>query len=246
MDTQTEQLVKDTVNQFVKDGYMFTAFDVTRTLRKAGTTLHHREANHIIKNMFASSEMGSYVRDAVDVNSSQGMPFVYYHPYSDISKYDQDWTNSNPTQNAMKADMTVTPTSTASTSGAYTPPSLDGDGTNGTGAQSASPFVSPSTPTKVPLAKGEHLVTKDGRLHIPIDVVTSKGYIPLQVVYLVVDSAGSKLIVSNIAYHGSSKVFPVKVERDRRIRVCRQVLKNISTGNKFKIDSGLQIEISPA
>jgi len=245
MDTNTEKLVRDTVTQFVTDGYMFTAYDVTRTLRKAGTSLHHKEVNTLIQGMFKNSEMGSYVRDAVDVNASV-MPFVYYHPYGDVSKYDQDWTNSNPTQTGMKVDTATAPTNPTS-SGGYTPPSLDGTSapvtvaSSGTGAQVSSPFA---PTTKVKLAKGERLTTKNGRLQIPIHMARNQGYIPHQEVYVVVGTAG--LVLSSLSGHGASIEYPVTVNKDGRIRICRKILKNISTGNKFLVSRNSQIVISAA
>lgn len=101
------QKVETVVNQFVNDGFMFTAWDVTAFLRKNGERIFLAEVKDVIVRMFINSEMGTYTRDVVDLNLSPN-PFCYFHPSCDIANYDKNWLVSNPTQIGMKLDTTPT------------------------------------------------------------------------------------------------------------------------------------------
>jgi hypothetical protein len=99
------QKVKSVVNKFIDDGFMFTVWDVTATLRNQGEKIRHSEVRDVLHGMFRSGEMKNYLRDIVDLELGTN-PYCYYHPSCDIENYDEFWIVSNPTQDGMKADTT--------------------------------------------------------------------------------------------------------------------------------------------
>lgn len=101
MTSQTEQKIIDTVNDFVQRGFMFTAFDVTKTIRNDGDRVRHKDVNQSVQNLFSNGDMGTYTRDLVNVGAPVE-PWVYYHPYSDVHNYSPDWIENNPDQTGMK------------------------------------------------------------------------------------------------------------------------------------------------
>ena len=103
MDSTVENKIRDVVSQFVKDGYMFTSWDITAFLRKNGERIKHSDTRQVVADMYANSEMSNYIRDVVDVNAGVN-PFCYLSPASDISNYSADWVTTNPSQTGMKDD----------------------------------------------------------------------------------------------------------------------------------------------
>jgi hypothetical protein len=239
-DARTESLVRSTVDGFVSKGYMFTAFDVTRFLRKSGEQVAHHDVNGVVKSMFANSEMGSgsdqYQRDTKDVGAK--VPhFIYYHPYSDVDNYDQDWINSNPTQNGMKNDPVA---------------SLPSFSTPATPATPVTPVPVTSTMTITGmtvknLPANVRAVTKEGRLEIPLTVMLKTGFASNDEAY--VRKLNDKLVIENSKSVGYGIGLPVAVNKDGRIRLSRGALNGISSGNLFKVETtGTNdevIEVSP-
>jgi hypothetical protein len=239
-DARTESLVRSTVDGFVSKGYMFTAFDVTRFLRKSGEQVAHHDVNGVVKSMFANSEMGSgsdqYQRDTKDVGAKVP-PFIYYHPYSDVDNYDQDWINSNPTQNGMKNDPVA---------------SLPSFSTPATPATPVTPVPVTSTMTITGmtvknLPANVRAVTKEGRLEIPLTVMLKTGFASNDEAY--VRKLNDKLVIENSKSVGYGIGLPVAVNKDGRIRLSRGALNGISSGNLFKVETtGTNdevIEVSP-
>jgi len=252
MDTTIEQAIRDAVEKFVNDGFMFTAFDVTRTVRKdlgKGTFVSHSDVNSIVQSMYGNGEMNSHVRDLINVGANVE-PWLYYHPYSDVANYDPHWIDNDPDQDSMKADVssTSTPATPATSSGGYVPPTLDlddddeddvdtgcGSATAGvTGAHVASPASSPvASAVKVKLGKNEHRLTKEGRLQIPINMARTAGFAPADNV-TVVDNGG-KLTITKGPLTAVNSVSVNSVNKDGRIRIPMTILGKISTNPKGEI-----------
>jgi hypothetical protein len=239
-DARTESLVRSTVDGFVSKGYMFTAFDVTRFLRKSGEQVAHHDVNGVVKSMFANSEMGSgsdqYQRDTKDVGAKVP-PFIYYHPYSDVDNYDQDWINSNPTQNGMKNDPVASLPSFSTPATPVTP-------------VTPVPVTSTMTITGMTvknLPANVRAVTKEGRLEIPLTVMLKTGFASNDEAY--VRKLNDKLVIENSKSVGYGIGLPVAVNKDGRIRLSRGALNGISSGNLFKVETtGTNdevIEVSP-
>ena len=230
MDANTESLVKTTVNGFIQKGYMFSAFDVTRFLRKGGERVRHNDTKDIVTEMFGNSEMGMYIRTTKDIGAPVA-PFIYSHPYSDISNYSPDWIDANPNQDNMRYDAAYVFSSCGVAVGSCilaTPPVFSAP------VQSNQSKVKSSK-----LPDGVYKTTKEGRLNIPIDLVSS------------VSSSQSsyKFVVNSNEITILPVIYPslYKVNKDGRIRVSRSVLNKISNGNLFKIEAkSNEIVVTPA
>lgn len=87
--------VKNTVNEFVNNKKMFTAFDVTTAirLRNSGERISHRDVRVFVHRMFDNNEMGIYDRTNGQIGSSVS-PFVFHLSHEDVSEYDPDWVQS--------------------------------------------------------------------------------------------------------------------------------------------------------
>lgn len=216
-------MVVTVVNGFVKKGFMFTAFDVTKFLRASGSTVRHSDINSAVKHMFNDGEMNDYLRDVKDVGAPVA-PFVYYHQNADLDNYITDWLENNPDQDGMKNDGDIDDGSgiVQPTASSY-----------GTTATKAPVSVAKATPTKTTLPKGVKSTDKEGRLYIAPVVTQSAGLHPKQVVWVVTDN--SKLVITtNSAAKGS---WPYSVNSDGRIRICRSVLDRIPKGNGYKVSA---------
>lgn len=234
-DAVTEQLIRSAVDGFVQKGYMFTAFDVTKFLRKSGERIRHSDVNDVVKAMYANTQMGQYARDTKDVGAPIA-PFVYYHPYSDLNNYDQHWVDNNPSQTGMKNDSQDDGTSTQSAQSTQSAPAVPG------GCHAGIPNAAPASMTSATVPKDAHAVTSsEGRLQIPINVVRCAGFQPNQVASLVLD--GNKLIVRSTA---PGMFNSVKVNKDGRIRINRIALSRVSNGTLFKVErQGSEIVVQP-
>lgn len=228
-DTNTEQKIKDVVNTFVQKGYMFTAYDVTKFLRKGGERIRHHDVQEIVASMYANTEMGQYIRETKDVGAPVA-PFVYYHPYSDLNNYDQNWVDTNPNQDGMKND--------------------DGHGNvqpqNSQNAQSAqAPANAPiPAPANILVPPDGHAITKEGRLNIPADMVLEIAD-PHTALYVV--KGNDKIVLKSLPVAHEDIIGDVLVNLDGRVRICKSVLCKISQGNLFRVNwgNGRAIEIAP-
>ena len=98
--------VKQVVADFVGNGYMFTAYDITVYMRTrhSGIRMRHGKVNEIVTNMFADGEMMDYEIKTIAINLPAGLVHarLYYHRLSQSSRYVQDWLTSNPAQDNMR------------------------------------------------------------------------------------------------------------------------------------------------
>ena len=239
----SDSIIRTAVDGFVQKGFMFTAYDVTKFLRKAGERVRHCEVNDIVKSMFANSEMGQYKREIKDIGAPVS-PFVYAHTYSDVNDYDAAWVDTNPNQDGMKYD--TTSSSGASMVGAYVP--LTSVGTTPVAPVAPVTPVTPVTPKapKVSLPIGVHKVTSEGRLNIPVSVVQSAFF---QSAFWNCHSVSISNLADKIVLDPNPNVGShiAVINSDGRIRLSRNSLKKISSGELFKINQvGQQIEVTPA
>lgn len=220
-----DQLIRDTVSEFVSKGYMFTAYDVTKTIRKSGVSLHHSEVNGIVKAMWLSNELGIYQREVVDIGTPCA-PLLYYHPHSDIENYDSSWVDSNPTQNGM----IVSAIPAASTASTPTP----ADATDKSDTKDATDAGSPLTfASQIPVGStGNPLflrVTKEKRFQIPISMVKSVGWTPSQKIAILevsdwtTNSNDKQLMLTPYRQsYGPLNCKTVVVNEDGRVRISQK------------------------
>lgn len=228
--------VKTVVDGFVKKGFMFSAFDVTKFLRSSGSNIRHSDVNSAVKEMFRDGEMNGYLRDTKDVGAPVA-PFIYYHQNADLDNYVTDWLENNPDQDGMKND---------------------GDSDDGVAGVAQPAKSSFGLPTPVPpvssvsnadasiktvkpvLPKGVQTTDKEGRLYIAPIMTHSAGLVPTQTVWIVTDTTSNKLVIKP-SVATVQKAWPLCVNNDGRIRICRTVLKDISGGKNvlgYKVSSG--------
>jgi len=232
MDAIKEQKTKDTVNDFVAKGYMFTAYDVTKTLRNAGEFVKHSDVNAVVQSMRSNGEMDNYEREVVDVGSSV-QPFVYYHPHSDVSKYDQHWVENNPNQDGMKND----PASGGSSSG-YTP--LSSVTSKPTAPTATTSFTPPSILGTVTMSilkkQGIVQTTKsENRLQIKLADVKKAGFTPHQTVYVHIAQNNDSVIVKDTPDTAIAKRKALYVNKDGRLRICSTILNKLHKGGNYKV-----------
>lgn len=269
-DLATETLVKDTVKAFVEKGYMFTAWDVTNFLRKAGEKVNHHDVNGVVKLMYANSEMSDasstslYARATKDIGAPVA-PFVYYNPNSDVNDYDSTWIDNNPNQDGMRYDApapapVVVPAPVSPLVSSIAPIVVGvgicaGCGSLNTCKSSAktvtaapvapiapvSPVAPVSTSTKLP--KGVHKVTKEGRLEIPLNVLVKSGFKGKKIP---LHNIGGS-IISGLNVYAPSFIGSAVPDCSDRIRIARLLLDKISKGDAFEVslDGNNSIVIKP-
>jgi hypothetical protein len=202
-----EQKTEEIVNELVKNGFMFTGYDVTCLVRKdlgANTPVSHSEVNTKVKQLFSQNKMQSYVKDSIGCGGKY--PFLYFHPSNDIQNYELGWIQSNPTQKGIKTDITkvvnptntVSPVNTVKDPNIFSPPSLD---------------ISPDDDFKKKVK-----LTKESRLNIPTEFSKSINANDCYIKFL----NDSSFIIS-LSYKGDKLI----KNSDGRLRLGRKYLKNI-------------------
>lgn len=90
-----EDTVRAVVQDFIKNDVLFTALDVSNTVKQVLPNARHREVREIVRTMFTSDiESQSWARTPINVNLSDGTTAeaLLYHPLSDSwdldNKYD--------------------------------------------------------------------------------------------------------------------------------------------------------------
>ena len=85
-----EAKVRGVVDALIDDGKMFTAYDVTKSLRSAGFWVEHRDVRECVHGMFERGEMSGtgYARTVIPIPGKA--PAFCYHLYTkDASEYDE-------------------------------------------------------------------------------------------------------------------------------------------------------------
>jgi hypothetical protein len=81
--------IEDTVNENVKAGKMFTAWDVTVEVRKRSKDrVQHFEVKKEVHKMWDNGNIHGYNRCLANLQNVNPQPFLYYPPSADPSTYD--------------------------------------------------------------------------------------------------------------------------------------------------------------
>ena len=163
--------VRTIVTDWVAKGYMFSAFDVTKSLRNMGESVAHWEVRNEVRDQYGTGNLGGHIRTLITVGVSE--TFIY-HPYtSDPFGYDIAWQDNDPTQDKSNGKAVSTNITIASPTSSV--------------AQNI-----PSTSTRVTYSDGKlHLTKSERRLNIPAHLLYALDIEPGDVV--VVD----KIFVGN-------------------------------------------------
>lgn len=253
MDATMTQKVKNTVLDLVGRGFMFTAFDVTKVLRNDGDRVRHGDVNQAIQQMFTDNELGMYTRDTVNVGAPV-QPWVYYHPYSDVANYRQDWVEANPDQTGMRhADGSATDDGDSNLSTNAVPPV----GTVAHVQAAPSAPVTPSTTPPVAVAPGVtvgkvdasvtrsmssanrvYLPQNEGRLNIPpvlVRQIAKSGdmiRVDCTIDYSAPANHQKRLVIAPASSGGRMDYM---VNKDGRIRLSRSATAYLNGSGQYEI-----------
>jgi len=247
-DQVTKNKVEAVVNDFVSKGYMFTAWDVTKSLRNSGERISHRDVQDTVKEMWNIGSVTDYTRDTKHIGAPIA-PFVYYHQNSDVNDYQADWMENNTDQDGMKNDgvdsnlvpVTVpVPVVVPVVAKASIPQTVNVNDT----------VNSPVRTTSVMSVVRE--VTNENRLNIPIKMLEAAGYTPnndyAATVVEIVNT--DSIVIENKNQCFNNRIvddFIINMTSDGRIRLSREILDYISLGDKFNIErNGAKIIVTPA
>ena len=244
-DQVTKNKVEVVVNDFVSKGYMFTAWDVTKSLRNSGERISHRDVQDTVKDMWNIGSMTDYTRDTKHIGAPIA-PFVYYHQNSDVNDYQADWMENNTDQDGMKNDG-VDPSLISSPVTIPVPVSVSTP--IPTTVNANGPVNSPVRTTSVMSVVRE--VTNENRLNIPIKMLEAAGFIFAQHTDFVATIVNkNSIVIENKNSCFNNRIvddFIINMTSDGRIRLSRDILDCISVGDKFNIErNGAKIIVTPA
>jgi hypothetical protein len=227
MDTQIETTVEDVVSDMLVNGFMFTAFDVTKKVRETlgkGTFVSHSDVNRLVQEKLANGDLDPYVRDmiTISIDGVDVRPWIYHSPASPANVYDPLWMENNPTQIGMKSDMTK-PYPTV-----YIPSVFNVGGSSAISDCTTTVGVSDDGVDTVK-------VTSEKRLNIPLKIVEDCGLTPNELISVSIDN--NEIKVSKGILSSYSHV--IQVNRDGRIRLGNSILNKIASSNvtEFKVRS---------
>lgn len=88
-------LVSSVVNEFMKNGELFTALDVSNKVKETMPFARHREVRDVVRDLFSTDMVGAgYTRSPIQVTLNDGskVDALLYHSFSDSwdldAKYD--------------------------------------------------------------------------------------------------------------------------------------------------------------
>jgi hypothetical protein len=101
-----DTLVCSVVNEFVRDGVLFTALDVSNKVKENSPLSRHRDVRDIVRRMWSSDiEINGYGRTPITVNLNDGSTAeaLLYHPLSDSWDLDAKYDAQKRAQSAIHA-----------------------------------------------------------------------------------------------------------------------------------------------
>jgi len=95
--------ISSKVNELTSDEKMFTAFDVTVSLRNDGEHIEHKDVKQIVHEIYENQDMDpAYDRTAITVPNTNVQAFLYYHITSDPDDYEPIKKNYIPITKSQK------------------------------------------------------------------------------------------------------------------------------------------------
>jgi hypothetical protein len=246
--------VEKVVIEMTKNRRLFTAHDVTKLVRHSvdGENVRHNDVKKEVHSLFDNDEMGIYERTQVRLGSS-GSPFVYHLNHQDPNQdYNKDWVNttiklSNSTGiNPIDGTGVKTGIPAIKTVGVK-PVASD---TSNVGYQQAIYAQVPTSDLRnaariSKLAKNIRyaldsgyrtcLVTKEGRLNIPIKMLTNITKANLSVLDDVVNVDGEFVKALVISNNSNNAIKSYIANTDGRVRISKKFLSKLGSSDGFRV-----------
>ena len=226
--------VATVVDEFVQEGEMFSAFDVTRALRDRlpNENVRHVGVKTEVHNIFTNGDMTIYQREQVDVGTRIN-PFIYHLPHEDPEDYNPRWLDAKlgNTVPVTVAPMAILNPASVPDAGASVPdPST-----------ATTPTADPHDRTVLvdSLNSGYKTVktSSDGRLNLPVKMLkpfSGTVYVSLAVVRKNGQNVDA-LTVSNQNTAPTALIRTYKVNADGRLRLSPRYLNRAGQSDKYAI-----------
>lgn len=220
MTQNVKDLVVDTVNAFVQDGQMFTAYDVTKHVRSqtSENVRHYEVQSAVHAEMATLVSTGGYDRVLHNFTNNGGatvQAIVYFPIGEDFNQYNPD--EVKQANSAAPVAVATVPT-TATVTTVVSP-------------------VAPVQPSGLSPAQVHITMTKDkgGRVCIPKTLVQQLGVKPGDEVFLHESSSQGLLLITKEEWK-HPLLGKLRVDRDSNVRVTPFYLRAVKyTGSSFKV-----------
>ena len=200
-------LVNNEVAAQIAQGLMFTAYDVTKVLRKAGVWCKHFEVRDEVHNLFANGDMGpDYKRTNALVSSNGDYAWIYHHYMDDPNDY------ANPSVSPANANSVTNVVPKASTVSSVV-------------SSAVSSIL--SSKASVPTGSYSKSVDTRGRLLIEKRHISALGLNPGNEAYVYLH--GVKIEVTEGSYVGGTLLNVYIVDKDGAVRLGSRILKELGS-----------------
>jgi len=227
-------LVSNQINTMTTAGEVFTAYDVTKALRKdnPGTNILHRDIRLIVDSIFVGAEMDAgYNRDLITLQS--GDTAYSYFP-AGKQAIDHPFADPNAAQGVVQPTGDDDDDDNSDGNGIVQPPPVDGgQSTTSDGTQTADSEVVE--------------VTKESRIAVPQPLLRKISMTTNSNVYVSLTDDPAKVFVHK-GVSGMKQDACLMVNGDGRLRLAARALSNKFNKNydQYKVEVvGDKIEITP-
>jgi hypothetical protein len=225
--TEAEKIVEE----FTQNGDMFSAFDVTRSLRNAFTNenIRHSDVKAKVNQIFTNDDMGIYHREQVDIGTRVN-PFIYHLPHEDAEDYNPRWLDS---QLGIASPVTATPViatiQTPSTnSSTITPQQVQ---------QSMQAVSQADRVLSLTTGFSKLKTTQEGRLNLPASILknfSGKVYVSLSTVRKDNQNVDA-LTISDQNVAPNALIRTYNVNSDGRLRISARYLNKAGKSDNYAV-----------
>ncbi len=223
---------KEIVDELITEKVSFTAYDITKIIRKNGCKVKHENVNKQIKEMFSKNQLTNYKKTLINFFDNNTSAFLYHHVNEDPTDFQSDWVEKTQTQLPNKTNTAIddnaTDVNNDSTPGGLTVNLID---------------LNPNT------IKNSNK-NKEKRLEVPQTHVKTAGFDAHEKICAVQKPHNEIVLISEknkykLDIQLTTKT--IKVDKNSRIRMSlstlRQLNKNINQLNKnaYNFSSGPEV-----
>lgn len=120
-----DELVRETVEEFVNNNTLFTALDVSNKVKSVLPHARHREVRDLVRSLFSTTvEPAGWARTPIEVQLADGSQAeaLLYHPLSSSWDLDQEYDTQRRQQASVRANSVVPATVAPNGTITVTPP----------------------------------------------------------------------------------------------------------------------------